>query len=176
MDCREFRETYSDLVDGLLGEADEIRFHGHVGACTACRRFDQAYRQGVSALKGLPYPRSPRDFTARVLHSIRTDSGGRAPAFASGFAGAALVVALIGFLAADLRLLEHRGPVAAAAFGDTLVAIAFPDGGADSVGFRVRDAALAPPFWGVRTAVEARDADLSANGALFAVPALWTGR
>lgn len=176
MDCREFRETYTDLVDGLLEETDEIRFHEHVAACAACRRFDQAYRQGVSTLKGLPCPRSPRDFTARVLHSIRTDTGSRAPAFASGFAGAALVVALIGFLAADLRLLEHRGPVATAAFGDTILAIAFPDRGADSVGFRVREAALAPPFWGVYTPVQARDADLSANGALFAVPALWTGR
>ena len=174
MRCREFHETYTDLLDGLLDEADEIRLHEHVAACPMCRRFDQAYRLGVSVLQGLPCPRSSRAFTSRVLHSVRTDRGGsRIPSFASGLAGAALVVALIGFLAGDLRVLEHRGPAATAASGDATLAVTLPDRGADSVGFRVRDAALVPPFWDLHTAAQVRTAGLSSGGALFAVPAAW---
>jgi anti-sigma factor RsiW len=76
MDCRELRSAYTDLLDGLLGEADESRFREHVAACPVCRRFDQAYRLGVSVLRELPCPRSSRAFTARVLNAIRTDTGG----------------------------------------------------------------------------------------------------
>ena len=175
MHCREFRETYTDLLDGLLGEADEIRFHGHVAACPRCRRFDQAYRLGVSALRALPCPRVSRAFTSRVLHTARADTGGVLPSFASGFAGAALVVALIGFLAVDLRVIEHRGPVASAVARDTTLA-AFPfESGIDLITFRLRDAAYDPPFWDAYAPVQVRDANLSSR-ARFAVPAVWTGR
>jgi len=175
MDCREFRETYTDLLDGLLGEADEIRVHEHVAACPRCRRFDQAYRLGVSALRGLPCPRLSRAFTVRVLHTVRTDTGSALPSFASGFAGATLVVALIGFLAIDLRVLEHRGPAASAHFTDTTLAVAPPDSGIDLITFRLRDAAYDPPFWDPYAPLQVRDANLSSR-VRFAVPAAWTGR
>jgi predicted anti-sigma-YlaC factor YlaD len=176
MDCRAFRETYTDLLDGLLEEADEVRFREHLAACAACHRFDQAYRLGVSALQGLPCLRSSRDFTARVLHAIRTDPGSRVPSLASGFAGAALVMALIGFLAIDLKALGHRESAVSADFRDAVLAAASPDSGADSVGLRLRDAALIPPFWDQRTITQVRAVDLSSNGALFVVPAAWAGR
>jgi anti-sigma factor RsiW len=176
MDCREFRETYTDLLDGLLGEADEIRFHEHVAVCSVCRRFDRAYRMGVAALKSAPHARSPRDFTARVLHAVRNDNEVPEPGFASGLAGAALVAALIGFLAVDVRLLDHRPAAASATFGDTVVAVDIPDSRTDSVGLLLRDAALVPPFWNQPATAQVGDAYRASNGALFAVPAVWTGR
>ena len=175
MHCREFRETYTDLLDGLLGEADEIRFHGHVAACPRCRRFDQAYRLGVSALRALPCPRVSRAFTSRVLHTVRTDTGGVLPSFASGFAGAALVVALIGFLAVDVRVLKHREPAAPALATDTMLALSPSDSASDLITFRLRDAAYDPPFWDAYAPVQARDANVSSR-MRFAVPAVWVGR
>jgi anti-sigma factor RsiW len=176
MDCREFHETYTELLDGLLEEADEIRFHEHVAACTACRRFDRAYQLGVAALKGAPRARSSRDFTARVLHAVRSDSGIPEPSFASGLAGAALVFALIGILVVDLRLPDYQPTAALAAFGDTVVAVDLPDSGRASTGLRLRDAALVPPFWSLPVASQLGDAYRPSGDALFAVPAVWTGR
>jgi anti-sigma factor RsiW len=175
MDCREFRETYTDLLDGLLGETDEIRFHEHLAACPRCRRFDQAYRLGVSALRGLPCPRTSRAFTARVLHAARTDPSGALPSFAAGFAGAALVVALIGFLAVDLGVMGRRKPAASADFSDSTFAASAPDSAIDLITFRLRDAAYDLPFWDPYAPVQARDANLSSR-VRFAVPAVWTGR
>jgi len=177
MDCREFRETYTDLLDGMLGEADEVRFHEHLAACLRCRRFDQAYRLGVTALRELPCRRASRAFTARVLHTVRTDTGRAIPSSASGFAGAVLVLALIGFLAVDLRVLEHRGPAAFANFTDTTLAVSppIPDSGIDLITFRFRDATYDPPFWDQYAPAQVRDANLSSR-VRFAVPAVWTGR
>ena len=176
MDCREFHEAYADLLDGLLEEADEIRCHEHVAVCPRCRRFDQAYRLGVSALRGLPCPRASRAFTARVLHAVRADQGRALPSFASGFAGTALVVALLGFLAFDVRVFGQRAPAAApASFPDPMVAVSPPDSGADLITFRLRDAALVPPFWDAYTTLQDRDANSSSH-VRFVVPAAWTER
>jgi len=176
MHCREFRETYTDLLDGLLEETDEIRCREHVAACPGCRRFDQAYQLGVSELRGLPCPRLSRTFTARVLHTVRTDAGSALPSLASGFAGAALVVALIMFLAVDPRVPEHHKPAASAGFRDPTMAGAFPDIGTEAVTFRIRDAALVPPFWDLPAASRVPDVNPSSGGALFAVPVAWTVR
>lgn len=175
MDCREFHETYADLLDGLLEEADEVRCHEHVSVCPRCRRFDHAFRLGVSALRGLPCPRASRALTARVLHAVRADQGRALPSFSSGFVGAALVVALLGFLAFDVRVLGPRQPAVSASFPDTLVAVSSPDSGTDFITFRVRDAALVPPFWDSYTAFQDRDANLSSR-MRFVVPAAWTER
>jgi anti-sigma factor RsiW len=174
MDCHDFHETYSELLDGLLQEADEIRCREHLAACCWCRRFDQAYRFGVAQLKELPCPRSSRAFTARVLNSVRSDPGGRIPSMASGFAGAALVAALIGFLAIDLRVLEHLGSGARAWSPDTTLAAA-PDSGLDRASVRPWDAGLVPPLWYPSTTIPVRDAGWP-SGALIAVPAAWAGR
>ena len=175
MNCREFRETYTDLVDGLLGEADKVRSHEHVVACSRCRRFDRAYRLGVSALRGLPCPGVSRAFASRVLHTVRTDTGSVLPSFASGFTGAALVVALIGFLAFDLRVIEHGGPAAPALFTDTTLAVSPSDSGIDLIAFRLRSSESDLPSWGVYAPFQARD-DNRSSRVRFAVPVVWTGR
>jgi hypothetical protein len=103
MDCREFRETFSDYVDGLLAEADEVRGREHLGACACCRRFEHGYRAGVSVLKGLPAIGPPRDLGARILHRIRLQPALPVVAGSYGFAGALLAVTFVGFLVLDLR-------------------------------------------------------------------------
>jgi len=177
MDCRAFREAYTDLLDGMLGEADEVRFHEHVAVCLRCRRFDQAYRLGVTALRELPCQRVSRAFTARVLHTVRTDTGRAVPSFASGFTGAVLVLALIGFLAVDLHVLEHRGPAAFATFTDPALVVSppIPDSAIDLITFRFRNATYDPPFWDPYAPAQVRDANLPSR-VRFVVPAVWTGR
>jgi hypothetical protein len=175
MDCRDFHETYSDLRDGLLQEADEIHCRDHLAACCWCRRFDQAYRFGIAHLKELPCPRSSRAFTARVLNAVRADHGGRMPTTASGFAGAALVAALLGFLAIDLRVLEHRGPGARSRSPDTTLAATPPDSGLDQDHVRPWGAALVPPLWYPSVTVLVRDAGWT-SGTPIAAPAAWAGR
>jgi len=180
MDCRAFRETYTDFIDGLLGETDEIRLHGHVAVCPRCRQFDKAYRLGVSALREMPRACVSRAFASRVLHTVRTDKRNTIPTFASGLAGAALVVALIGFLAIDLRVFERRGQAVSAVsvpvfVTDTTVALSPSDSGADLITFPLRDAVYDPPFWDAYTPAQSPDANLS-SPVRFAVPAVWTGR
>lgn len=103
MDCREFRETFSDYVDGLLAEADEVRGREHLGACVCCRRFEHGYLAGVRVLQGLPTIGPSRDLGARILHRIRRQPALPVVAGAYGFAGALLAVTFAGFLVLDLR-------------------------------------------------------------------------
>ena len=103
MDCREFREIFSDHLDDLLDEADEVRAREHLGACTCCRRFERAYRAGVTALHGLPAIGPSRDSGARILHRIRHQPA--LPAFVGsyGFTGALVAVTFAGFVLLDLQ-------------------------------------------------------------------------
>ncbi|MEK7667858.1 MAG: zf-HC2 domain-containing protein [Gemmatimonadota bacterium] len=177
MDCREFRDTFSDYLDGLLTAADEVRAREHLGACPECRRFERAYRTGVSAFQGLPPVGPSRDFGVRLLHRIRREPA--LPTFAGsyGFAGALLAVTVAGFLVLDLR--ERRrdaipdAPESAeqASVPPTLIV----DSGADVITVRVMrsdlDLPLSDPYthlsWpGPSTARRVR----------FDVPAVWSGR
>jgi anti-sigma factor RsiW len=175
MDCREFRETYTDLLDGQLDEADEVRFHGHLAECPRCDRFDRAYRLGVAALKGLPCPRASRTLTTRVLHTARDDSGGPIPSLSAGFAGAALVFALLGFLAADVGVLGRRESAAPADFPGPVLAETPADTGNDPAPIRLRDPVEGPAFWDPGASVQVRDADFPPQ-VRFAVPVVWAGR
>jgi hypothetical protein len=175
MDCRDFHETYSELLDGLLSESDEVRLHEHAAACAECRRFDRAYRLGVSVLQDLPYPRSSRAFTARVLSSIRNDPTDRAPFAVPGLVGAALVAALIGILVVDLRVIEPRGPVAATSSPDTTLAAFPPDSGLDRTAGHPREASIFAPPWGASSTVLVRTAGLP-SGAPIGVLVAWAGR
>ncbi len=103
MDCREFREIFSDYLDDLLDEADGDRVREHLAACTCCRRFERAYRAGVSALHGLPAIGPARDSGARILHRIRHQPAPPVFPGSYGFAGALLAMTFAGFLLLDLR-------------------------------------------------------------------------
>jgi hypothetical protein len=175
MNCREVREAYTDLLEGWLGEADETRIHEHLAACPACRRFDRAYHLGVAALRELPCPRLSRAFTARVLHAVRARSVGDYPSLASGFAGAALVVALVGSFAFDVRARVHLEPVSSAHSPDTSLAMAPPDHPVGVITTRLGDLTFGAPFWDPMATGQASDADRSVR-APFEVLATWTGR
>jgi len=177
MDCREFRETFSDYVDGLLAEADEVRGREHLGACACCRRFERGYRTGVRALQGLPTVSPSRDLSARILHRIRRQPALPVVAGSYGVAGALLAVTFAGILVLDLR-----GREAALAPDATVLVERLPasptfdvDRGADLVTVRfVRDdgdllrsdpyAPLPPPD------------PFASSRVRFVVPAVWSGR
>ncbi|MFI5206514.1 MAG: anti-sigma factor family protein, partial [Gemmatimonadales bacterium] len=97
MNCRQFRDAYSDFSDGLLDEAAEVRCHVHLAECPECRRFHAALRRGVMALRGLKPPSPSKDFDERLLARLSTERpeepGSR---FLVGIAGAVLVLAVMG--------------------------------------------------------------------------------
>lgn len=177
MDCREFRDTFSDYLDGLLKTADEVRAREHLEACPECRRFERAYRTGVSAFQGLPPVGPSRDFGVRLVHRIRGEPAPPMFAGSYGFAGALLAVTVAGFLVLDLR--ERRTEVVP----DTLdLAERTPapptfvvDSGADVITVRVirsdLDLPLSDPythlFWPEPS---------TAPRVRFDVPAVWSGR
>ena len=130
MDCCEFRETYSDFADGRLEDEAELRARQHLGQCAACRRFDAAFRTGVSALRGLPAVDVSGGFAnqlqGRLRHELVVRSLGVSPM--SGAIAAMLVLVTIGFVTWDLAELRsaRHAPAAVAARPTPPVAIHFP--------------------------------------------------
>ncbi len=99
MNCGQFRQFYSDFTDGLLDEAEEVAFHVHMAECVACQRFDAALEQGRVALRRMDSPSPSGGFEARLHDRILKECVAAAePALRqfSGFAGAVLVVAVLG--------------------------------------------------------------------------------
>ena len=97
MNCRQFRDAYSDFSDGLLDEPAEVRCHVHLAECSDCRRFDAALRRGLEALRGLREPAPSEDFDERLLARLATERPeGPESRFLVGMAGAVLVLAVVG--------------------------------------------------------------------------------
>ena len=96
MDCRAFREVFSDYVDGVLDGAGTAGARAHLSSCERCRRFDRAYRLGLTALQGLPAPAPSRDFGARVVNSVRRRPEALYPSGAPAFAGSLLALTVAG--------------------------------------------------------------------------------
>jgi hypothetical protein len=177
MDCREFRETFSDYVDGLLAEADEARGREHLSGCVCCRRFEYGYRAGVRVLQGLPTIGPSRDLGARILHRIRRQPALPVVAGSYGFAGALLAVTFAGFLVLDLRGRE------ATPAPDTTVLVELPpasptydvDSGADliTVQFVRGDGDL---FQSDPYAPLPPPDPFASSRVRFVVPAVWSGR
>jgi len=103
MNCRQFRDSYSDFSDGLLDEADVVVFHIHIAECAGCRRFDAALRRGVGALRALLPPTPSGEFGVRLFERIARET--REPALRqwSGVAGAVLVLAAVGVVGWEAR-------------------------------------------------------------------------
>lgn len=97
MNCRQFRDAYSDFSDGLLDEQAEVRCHVHLAGCPECRRFDAALRRGLMALRGLREPLPSEDFDERLLARLATERPESPESrFLVGMAGAVLVLAVVG--------------------------------------------------------------------------------
>jgi anti-sigma factor RsiW len=176
MDCLVFRENFSDFLDGALGAADAVRCRRHLETCQACRRFDAAYRSGVSALRALDPPCPARDFGVRVLHRVRRER--HLPILAGGYglAAALLLLTLVGVVTVDLQ--ERRA--AAAAVGPlvadaVLAPAAETEGGLDLITVQVRELAV-DPFPGDPYAIVPIVAPDPASRYRFEVPAVWSGR
>jgi anti-sigma factor RsiW len=105
MDCRQFRDRFSEFADGPLDEPTESAFRSHLAGCAGCRRFEAAFRTGVGLLRGLPCPQLSRQFEARLRRRLETEPLRAEPSLAqwSGAAGAVLVVAAVAVAAWDLR-------------------------------------------------------------------------
>jgi anti-sigma factor RsiW len=121
MNCCQFREKYSDFVDGLLNSVESAEAGGHLAACAACRRFDAALRAGLDALRALPVVSASRGFGLRLRERLQGEFAVRVPARArwSGAVGTLLLVATVGFIGWDVvesRAVHHRmmAPTAAA--------------------------------------------------------------
>ena len=114
MDCCEFREQYSDFADGLLEKEAELRARRHLSLCATCRRFDAAFRTGVSALRNLPSVDVSRSFADRLRSRIRHELAVRAFAVdpLSGAIAAMLVMVTVGLVTWDLAELRTARRVA----------------------------------------------------------------
>jgi hypothetical protein len=114
MDCCEFRERYSDFADGLLEDEAELRARRHLSLCPPCRRFDAAFRTGVSALRDLPSVQPSRSFGDRLRGRLGHELVVRALAVdpISGAVAAMLVMVTIGLVAWDLAELRAAKRVA----------------------------------------------------------------
>lgn len=176
MDCRAFRNDFSDFLDGALGPADTLRCRRHLEACEACRRFDAAYRAGVAALRRLDPPCPARDFSVRILHRVRRER--HLPILAGGYglAAALLMITLVGVVTVDLRERRTAETLADAPPGD---AAPEPPAGAldglDIITVRVHEAP-ADPFDGDPYAVVPTIAPEPPSRYRFEVPAVWSGR
>jgi len=105
MNCCEFREKYSDYVDGLLTSGEHSEARGHLASCAACRRFDAALRTGLDALRALPSLGVSHGFGARLRRRLRGEFAVRGPVVArwSSAVGTLLLVAAVGYIKWDLR-------------------------------------------------------------------------
>lgn len=110
MNCRQFREDYSDYADGFLDPQREVEARAHLEQCDECRRFDAAFRAGVSALRALPAMGFSRGFAPRLRRQLRREFAVRLPVVAhwSGAVGTLLVIAMVGFVTWDVLGAPHR--------------------------------------------------------------------
>jgi len=174
MDCRAFRNSFSDHLDGALGAADEVRRRRHLEACEACRRFEAAYRAGVAVLRDLDPPSPARDLSVRILHRVRRER--HLPILAGGYglAAALLTITLVGVVTMDIR--EHRATAAAEAAREAARAAAeATQDGLDLLTVQVREAHVDPFARDPYAVVRLTDPDPSYRYRVE-VPAVWSGR
>ncbi len=184
MDCRAFRNSFSDYLDGALGAADEVRWRLHRDVCPACRRFEAAYRTGLATLRELDPPSPARDFSVRVLHRVRRER--HLPILAGGYglAAALLTVTLVGVVTVEVR--EHRAAAVRAAAAEharaaerAALEARRPAPGApdleDLLTVQMRGA-HADPFAGDPYAAVPVTIPFPASRYRVEVPAVWSGR
>ena len=91
MDCSDFRDRFSDYLDGtaepsFLGEGD-----AHLAACASCSRYQDVVTRGSELLRGMPDVAVSEDFLPRLQHRIYHLED--APALAHASAGSGTTVA-----------------------------------------------------------------------------------
>lgn len=109
MDCRQFRECYSDYCDGLLHEAEEVACALHLAECGACRKFDAAWRRGVGALRNSPPLECSRRFAEQLQERLRREVARSRPTPALGSFAVLAGVMLVVVVAAAFVGIESAG-------------------------------------------------------------------
>jgi len=181
MDCCEFREKYSDFADGLLDDEAELRARRHLSLCAPCRRFDAAFRRGVSALRDLPRVEVSRSFGDRLGRRVRHELVVRALAVnpAWGAVAAVLVMVTVGFVTWDLVELRAARRAAAAAAASTMQPLAR---NAATPSLRLDTLRFLPPAQGFHPfdpmllVADTNPAPGGGGTMRFDVPAVWGGR
>ena len=178
MDCCEFREKYSDFADGLLEEEAKLRARRHLSLCPPCRRFHEAFREGVSALRDLPSVDVSSAFGDQLRKRLRHELVVRALAVdpLSGAVAAMLVLVTIGLVTwdmAELRAARRTPPAVAERPVPAPIRIPAP------VQIRLDTVAIFRsgfhPFDPVLLVADTTPAQ-DANPLRFDVPAVWGGR
>ena len=99
MDCRHFRRTHTDFVDGLLTNEQTGEMYEHLQGCIRCARFDTAIRRGLLVARNLPPIRPSRDFGSRLEARLREPvtpvRERRYPPLFTSFGFAAALVAVV---------------------------------------------------------------------------------
>ncbi len=86
MNCRTFRKSHVDFVDGLLGDKRSAKMYEHLDACGQCGRLDTAVRRGLLVARNLPQIQPSPDFMSRLHTRLRAPEA-RLPARARSRAG-----------------------------------------------------------------------------------------
>ena len=71
MKCDRVRELVSDALDGILDDAVEKEFHGHLKSCPPCRVFHEEMRESLLVLNELPVVEVSDDFDEAVWRQVR---------------------------------------------------------------------------------------------------------
>lgn len=71
MNCRTFRKSHVDFVDGLLGDKRSAKMYEHLDACGQCGRLDTAVRRGLLVARNLPQIQPSPDFMSRLHTRLR---------------------------------------------------------------------------------------------------------
>ena len=82
-----------------------MRARRHLAECSACRRFDAAFRTGVGLLREMPAVMPSRCFGNTLRQKIRHEAVASTPALRrwSGVAGAMLIATVVGVAAWERR-------------------------------------------------------------------------
>jgi len=71
MKCEEYRELFSDFIDGELSENQIEDFRSHLKSCKACREELGKFRQAQTLLKLIPKKEAPSELWGRIETRVR---------------------------------------------------------------------------------------------------------
>jgi len=92
MECEKFLESYSDFLDGLLGEEPLSDCRNHLLRCPDCGEYDRVMRRGLRLVRELDRPEATPDFGPRLQKSFL--AGSRRGEGAGDYTKAVLVAGL----------------------------------------------------------------------------------
>ncbi len=71
MSCEEYRELFSDFIDGELSESRLEDFRQHLKICRACRKELERFTQARTLLKLLPEMEAPSDLWQVIESKVK---------------------------------------------------------------------------------------------------------